>query len=84
MHDTSASLSRPVGLLMGDLQSLASPDPLDLFVVEDPARFLQPPGDLAITVVAVLAGQCNDVGSELVLIITAARHLTLRRAMPRL
>jgi hypothetical protein len=52
------------GLFMGDLQPLASPDPLDPLVVDDPARLLQQPGDLAIAVAAVLAGQRNNVGGE--------------------
>src|SRR6478609_1003413 len=32
---------------MGDLQPLAPPDPLDPLVVDQPARLLQQPGDLA-------------------------------------
>ena len=36
---------------MGDLQPLALPDPLDPLVVDQPARLLQQPGDLAIAYV---------------------------------
>jgi hypothetical protein len=53
-----------LGLFVGDLQPLASPDPLDPLVVDDPARLLQQPGDLAIAVAAVLPGKFDDVGGE--------------------
>ena len=70
-----------LGLFMGDLQPLALPDPLDPFVVDDPARLLQQPGDLAITVAAVLAGQCDNVGGEPLFVFSAPRYLALCRAM---
>ena len=69
------------GLFMGDLQPLASPDPFDPLVVDDPARLLQQPSDLAIAVAAVLAGQRNNVGGEQLFVITAPRDLALCRAM---
>lgn len=83
MHDPSASQSRPrLGCLWGTLSTrLASPDPLDPLVVDDPARLLQQPGDLAIAVAAVLAGQRNNVGDEPLFVITAPRYLALRRAV---
>ena len=53
-----------LGLLRGDFQPLASPDPLDPLVVDEPASLLQQPGDLAIAVAAVLPGNLNDVGNQ--------------------
>ena len=70
-----------LGLFMGDLQPLPSPDPLDPLVVDDPARLLQQPGDLAIAVAAVLPGQCDGVGGQPFLVISAPRYLALRRAV---
>src|SRR5277367_6500465 len=49
------------GLLIGDLQPLTSPDPLDPLVVDEPARLLQQPGDLAIAVATILPGQCDEI-----------------------
>ena len=69
------------GLLMGDLQPLASPDPLDPLVVDYPARLAQQRGDLAIAVAAVLPGKLDDVGGQPLLVVTAPRDLALRRAM---
>jgi hypothetical protein len=45
------------GLLPGDLQPLASPDPLDTLVVHEPACSPQKRADLAIAIAAVLAGE---------------------------
>ena len=66
---------------MGDLQSLPLPDPLDPFVVDDPARLLEQTGDLAIAVAAVLPGQGDEVGGQSFFVGTAPRHLALRRAV---
>ena len=66
---------------MGDLQPLAPPDPLDPLVVDQPARLLQQPGDLAIAIAAVLPGQCDGVGGEPLFVFTAPRYLALRRAV---
>ena len=52
----------------GDLQPLASPDPLDPLVVDQPAGPAQQFGDLAITVAAILLGQLDEVGSQPLLI----------------
>jgi hypothetical protein len=68
-------------LLPGDLQPLASPDPLDPFGVDEPAGPAQQLGDLAVAVAAVLPGQFDDVGGQPLFIITALRDLALRRAM---
>ena len=65
----------------GDLQPLASPDPLYPFIVDQPAGPAQQLGDLAIAIAAILPGQFDDVGGQPGLIIAALRDLALRRAM---
>ena len=70
-----------LGLLMRDLQPLASPDALDPLVVDYPARLAQQPCDLAIAVAAVLLGKLDNIGRQTLLVLTAARDLALRRAM---
>ena len=69
------------GLLIGDLQPLASPDTLDPLVVDYPARLAQQSCDLAIAVAAVLPGKLDNIGRQTLLVVTAARDLALRRAM---
>jgi hypothetical protein len=69
------------GLLMGDLQPLASPNTLDPLVVDYPARLAQECGDLAIAIAAVLPGKLDNIGRETLLVVTTARDLALRRAM---
>src|SRR6476660_8948546 len=69
------------GLFIGDLQPLAPPDALDPLVVDYPARLAQQFGDLAIAIAAVLPGKLDNIGSETLLVLTAARDLALRRAM---
>ena len=82
MHDPSFSHRRAaLGLPGGDLQPLASPDPLDPLVVDQPAGPAQQLGDLAIAVAAILPGQLDDVGRQPLFILTAPRDLALRRAM---
>ena len=66
---------------MGHLQPLASPDPLDPLVVDEPARLLQQPGDLAIAVAAILPGKRDGIGGETFLVIAAPRLLALCRAV---
>jgi hypothetical protein len=68
-------------LLLGNLQPLASPDPLDPLVVDQPASPAQQRGDLAIAVAAILAGQLDDVGRQPRFILMALRDLALGRAM---
>jgi hypothetical protein len=65
----------------GHLQPLASPDPLDPFVVDEPAGPAQQLGDLAIAIAAILPGQLDDVGRQPLFIVTPLRDLALRRAM---
>jgi len=50
-----------LGLLVGDLQPLALPDPLDPLVVDCPARLAQQFGDLAIAIAAVLPGKLDNI-----------------------
>jgi hypothetical protein len=64
-----------------DLQPLASPDPLDPLVVDEPAGPAQQLGDLAVAVAAIVSGQLDDVSDQPLFIITALRDLALRRAM---
>ena len=71
----------PLGLPGGDLQPLASPDPLDPLVVDQPASPPQKLGNLAIAVAAILPGQLDEVGCQLLFVLTAPRDLALRRAM---
>ena len=68
-------------MFAGDFQPLASPDPLDPLVVDEPAGAAQQRGDLAVAVAAILPGQFDDVGCQPLFIITALRDLALRRAM---
>jgi hypothetical protein len=79
------SVSQPepaaLGLLMGNLQPLTSPDTLDPLVVDYPARLAQELGDLAIAIAAVLPDKLDNIGCETLLIVTAARDFALRRAM---
>jgi hypothetical protein len=70
-----------LGLLMGNLQPLASPDALDPLVVDYPARLAQELGDLAVAIAAVVPGKLDNIGGETLLVVTATRDLALRRAM---
>jgi hypothetical protein len=69
------------GLLPGDLQPLASPDPLDPLVVDEPACSAQQLGNLAVAVASVLPSKLDDVGAEPLLVVSTTRDLALRRAM---
>src|SRR5690348_1599273 len=71
----------PLRLPGGDLQPLASPDPLDPLVVDQPAGPAQQLGDLAIAIAAILPGQLDDVGRQPFFVGMAPRDLALRRAM---
>jgi len=53
------------------VQALASPDPLDPLVVDQPSGLAQQFGDLAIAVAAILPGQLDDVGRQPRFIVTA-------------
>jgi hypothetical protein len=70
-----------LGLPCRDLQPLASPDPLDPLVVDQPAGPAQQLGDLAIAIAAILPGQLDEIGGQPLLVVTALRGLALRRAM---
>ena len=69
------------GLLLGDLQALAPPNPLHPLVVDQPACVTQQSCDLAVAIAAILSGKLDDVGRQPLLVIAALRHLALRRAM---
>ena len=64
-----------------DLQPLASPDPLDPLVVDEPASPAQQLGNFAIAIAAILPGQFNEISGQPLFIVTALRDLALRRAM---
>ena len=77
IHPQASALRLPGG----DLQPLASPDPLDPLVVNQPAGPAQQLGDLAIAIAAILPGQLDDVVRQPILIVTAPRDLALRRTV---
>src|SRR4028119_2387014 len=71
-----------LGLLLGDLQPLASPDPLHPLVVHHPAGCgPQQLGYLAVAVAAVLAREFDDVGRELFRVVPAPRKPAPRPAV---
>jgi hypothetical protein len=70
-----------LGLPGGDFQPLASPDPFDPLVVDQPTGPAQQLGDLAIAVAPVLPGQFDNVVRQPGVIVAAMRDLALRRAM---
>jgi hypothetical protein len=70
-----------LGLLGRDLQPLASPNPLDPLVVDQPAGLAQKLGDLAIAVATILPSQLDDIGGQLIFILPAPRDLALRRTV---
>jgi len=69
------------GLLLRNLQPLASPDPLDPLVVDEPTCATQKLGDLAVAVASVLPSKLDEVGAEPLLVVSSTRDLALRRAM---
>ena len=71
----------PLGLLGRHFQPLASPDPLDPLVVDEPTGPAQQLGHLAVAITAILPGQLDDIGGQPLFIVTALRDLALRRAM---
>jgi len=70
-----------LGLLMWNLQPLASPDPMHPLDPHHPARPLQHHRDPAIAIAAILGGKGNDVGGQCRLIIGSPGDLALRRSM---
>lgn len=70
------------GLFGRDLQPLASPDALDPFVVDHPARLAaQKRRDPAVAVAAVATGEFDNVLGQLPLVVPAFGLAPLRRAM---
>ena len=81
MHDAVGEPKPPAfRLLLGDLQPLTLPDPLDPRVADQPAGITQQRSDLAVAIAAV-PGQFDYVGRQPFRILSAPRDLTLRRAM---
>jgi hypothetical protein len=70
-----------LGLPGRNLEPLASPDPLDPFVVDEPTGPAQQLSDLAIAVAAIVPGQLDNVSGQPLFIVTAVRDLALCRAM---
>src|SRR4051794_38188360 len=70
-----------LGLLLGHFEPLAAPDPLEPLVVHKPARIAQKSGDLAVAVAAILASEFDQVGGELLFVVSAPRRFALCRAV---
>ena len=66
-----------LGLLVRNLQPLASPDPLDPLTVYRPAGSMQHRRDAAIAVAAILGGERDDVGGQRRFIIRSCGDLAL-------
>jgi hypothetical protein len=66
-----------LGLLGRDLQTLTPPDPLHALVVHNPARIAQQGRDRPVAIAAISARQLDEVGRELLLVVSAPRHLAL-------
>jgi hypothetical protein len=65
-----------------NLQPLASPDPFDPLVVDDPTRrCAKHLRDLPIAVAAILAGKLDDVGGQPLLVLSSRRNAALGRTM---
>ena len=64
-----------------NLQSLASPDTLDPFMVYRPPRMAQQGRHPAIAVATILLCQCDDALRQRLFVIRPTRHFTLRRSM---
>ena len=72
----------PLGLFLGDLKPLASPDAFDPLVVDDPARRRsQKLRDLPVAVPAILAGEFHDIGGQPFFVISPRRRPPLRRSV---
>ena len=70
-----------LGLLLGNLQPLAQPDPFDPLVIDQPARIPQQCRDLAVAVTAIEAGAFNNIGGQPLFVFTAPWGPALCRAM---
>ena len=67
-----------LGLLVGNLQPLPSPDPLHALGVHRPAGLAQQGRDPPIAVAAIGLGQLDDVGGQGRLVVTTSGRLALR------
>lgn len=74
---TQPDLVRPAGRYLQPAQ----PDPLDPLAVDQPAGRLQQRADLPVAVAPVPARQLHEIGGQRRLIVSAPRHLALRRTM---
>ena len=70
-----------LGLLVGNLQPLASPDPVHPLDPHFPPRPLQQRRDPPRAVAAILGGKGDDVGGQCRLVIGCPAYLALRRSM---
>ncbi len=70
------------GLLGGNLQPLAPPDPFDPLVIDDPTSSRsQQLCDLAIAVATILTGELDDVGGQPLFVLSPHWNTALRRTM---
>jgi hypothetical protein len=67
-------------LLLGNLQSFATPDTLHAILAYPPASSLQQRRDAAIPITAVLAGKLDDRLRECIFVFTPYRSIALRAA----
>ncbi len=74
----TAGLSRVFG---GNLQPLATPDPFDPHVIDDPSCISPQLRDLAIALAPILASEFDDVGGQTLFIFSPPRNAPLRRTM---
>ena len=72
---------RPLWLLLGNLQPLPSPDPLDPLHVHDPTGVTQQGRDPPVAIATILRGERDDVRGERLLVGTTVRNLPLCRSM---
>lgn len=66
---------------MRHFQPYTPPDPLDPLVIDDPARYAQKRGNLAIAVASVLAREFDRIGGQPILVLAARGHFALCRTM---
>lgn len=67
-------------LLLRNLQSFATPNPLHAVLAHVPARFLELDGDASISIPAILSGQCNDGPGQRVFVVPLRGPVALRAA----
>ena len=65
----------------GDLQPLATPDPLNPVLAHPPAVCLQQRGDASVAIAPILGGQGNDGSGQPILVGRHGGHVALRAAV---